>query len=118
MDVELTGSPNVLARELEAVRQAGRVLVERLDEQTQTMVGLQGEAMQLQGCIALRDEEIKKLNEQLRVVQRELDETRRESLAKVKVHLTAIWYGTQLIANALTLFQYLRASRVRTQSMP
>ena len=75
----------ILAEELEDARQTGRLLIERLDEQTQTIVGLQDKALQLQDYIAFRENEIEKLSEQLRVVQRELDRTKRESAAKVNV---------------------------------
>ena len=80
----------ILAEELEDARQTGRLLVEQLDEQTQTIVGLQDKALQLQDFIAFRENEIEKLNEQLRVVQRELEQTKRESVAKVKVCRTIV----------------------------
>ena len=96
MDVEPSGGPDntaadpdalltIIAGELEDARQTGRLLIERLDEQTQTIVGLQDKALQLQDYIAFRENEIEKLSEQLRVVQRELDRTKRESAAKVNV---------------------------------
>ena len=79
------GDYAVMQTGLEDARQAGRCLAEQLAAQTATVAALEDQMAGLKRCMAARDAEIDKVYEQLRVAQRELDQSRRESAAQVKV---------------------------------
>ena len=68
-----------------AVQLAGRIGPEQLDAQTEIAAAMKNKVSGLQDCVVRRDAEITKLHEQLYGVQRELDQAKRESAAKVKV---------------------------------
>ena len=70
---------------LEDARQAGRCVAEQLAAQTATVAALEDQMSGLRRCMAAREAEFDKVYEQLRVAQRELDQSRRESAAQVKV---------------------------------
>ena len=80
---------------LQEAHYAGRSLVTQLYEQTETITALQQNAFQLQASTALREAEIDKVNERLRLVERELDQSRRESAAQVQVSRAAVYSCTQ-----------------------
>ena len=90
----------------------GPSMFAQCQEQTETITALRETASALQACVTVRDAEIDALNERLFLVQRELDQSRRESAAQVKVsHL--LFRAAHSSSNMLLFSQHLRATSVR-----
>ena len=75
----------------------GPSMFAQCQEQTETITALRETASALQACVTVRDAEIDALNERLFLVQRELDQSKRESVAQVKVSERAIRYSAELL---------------------
>ena len=82
---------------LQDARPTGSSMTAQLHDQTEMIAALEEKASTLQACVTVRDAEIVALNDRLRLVQRELDQSKRESVAQVKVSERAIRYSAELL---------------------